>query len=364
MSFSRIRDQRVPVRFLRNLLQRKRVPHGLLFHGPAGVGKRLTALEFAKALNCGQAEADSCDACLTCRKIEHGNFPDIVTVIPTKRARIIDVDTITNVNEMASLRPFESKWRIFLIHDAERMRGPAQNHFLKTLEEPPGNSVFVLLTEHPNFLLPTIRSRCQRVRFGALRPETVAEILVAQRDLPQHLADAIAAIAQGQASRALDFVDTDKRDAVLDVVQRLAAGEDPVAMAAEFGKYLAAAKERAEMSVKAMADEGDAEDLKAMSPDERERIKEEQQAQVDAQCQRDLMDYLYLLEMWFRDQLVLETTGREDWVFNRDRVDSLRANTGSDLLKKIEAINRSRVYLERFLNEERVFRDLFFVLAD
>ena len=364
MSLRRVRDQHVPLRFLRNMLERGRVPHGLLFHGPGGVGKRLTALEFAKALNCGQAEADACDSCLSCRRIEHGNFPDIVTVTPVKRARIIDVDTIGSVNEMASLKPFESHWRIFLIHDAERMRGPAQNHFLKTLEEPPGNSVFILLTEFPNLLLPTIRSRCQRVRFGSLRPETVADILVAQRDVPRDLAEAIAAVAQGQASRALDFVDTDKREAVLDVVHRLGEGEDPVAMAAEFGRYLATNKDRAEAAVKAMVDDSEAQDLKAMSPDERERIKEEQQAQVDAQCQRDMMDYLFLLEMWFRDQLVLETTGQEDRVFNKDQIDRLRANTGSDLLKKIEAINRSRVYLERFLNEERVFRDLFFVLAD
>lgn len=364
MSFSRIRDQLVPVQFLRNMLERDRVPHGLLFHGPGGVGKRLTAFEFAKALNCKEHVADACDACLSCRKIEHGNFPDIITVTPVKRARIIDVDTIGSVNEMASLRPFESKWRIFIIHDAERMRGPAQNHFLKTLEEPPGNSVFILLTEFPNLLLPTIRSRCQRVRFGGLRPETVADILVAQRDLPRDLAESIAAVAQGQASRALDFVDSDKRAAVLDVVHRLAEGEDPVAMAGEFARYLAANKERIATAVKEIADDSDAVDLKALSPEERERIKDEQQAHLDAQCQRDLMDYLFLLEMWFRDQLVLETTGHEDTVLNRDQIDRLRANTGSDLLKKIEAINRSRVYLERFLNEERVFRDLFFVLAD
>src|SRR5690606_15765070 len=135
MSFSRIRDQYVPVQFLRNMLERGRVPHGLLFHGPAGVGKQLTAYEFAKALNCQTHEADACDTCLNCRKIAHRNFPDIITVAPVKRSRIIDVGAIGSVNEMASLRPFESNWRIFIIQDADRMGGPAQNHFLKTLEE-------------------------------------------------------------------------------------------------------------------------------------------------------------------------------------------------------------------------------------
>ena len=363
MRFSRVRDQQVPLQFLRNMLERKRVPHGLLFHGPAGIGKRLTALEFAKALNCTQANGDACDTCLPCRKIAHGNFSDLMTIAPVKRSRIIDVDTISSVNEMASLRPFESQWRVFIILDAERMRGPAQNHFLKTLEEPPGNSVFILVTEFPNLLLPTIRSRCQRVRFGALRPETVADILVEQRDLPRNLAEAFAAVAQGQASRALDFVDSDKRDAVLDVVHRLAEGEDPVVMADQFARFLAAAKERVESAIKALADDAD-QDSKAMSPEDKERIKEEQQAQVDAQVQRDLMDYLFLLEMWYRDRLVLEATGEEHHVLNKDQLERLRAKPGSDLLKKIEAINRSRVYLERFLNEERVFRDLFFVLAD
>jgi DNA polymerase III delta' subunit len=364
MSFTHIRDQHVPIRFLRNMLERGRIPNGLLFMGPAGVGKRLTAIEFAKAVNCKNGDYDACDSCLACRKIAHGNFPDLINVAPIKKSRIIEVDTITSINEMASLRPFESNWRIFIIHDAERMRGPAQNHFLKTLEEPAGNSVFILVTEYPNLLLPTIRSRCQRVRFGALRPETVADILVAQRDLPPDHAAALAAVAQGQVSRALDFVDSDKRDAVLDVVQRLAAGEDPLAMAEEFGKYLANARAAVDAAVKASAAESGAEDAGALTPEERERIKDEQQAVVDEKCRRDLMDYLFLFEMWYRDRLVLETTADESRVFNRDQIAGLRAKEGSDLLKKIETINRSRVFLERFLNEERVFRDLFFVLAD
>ena len=74
--------------------------------------------------------------------------------------------------ELASLRPFEAAWRVFIVHEADRMGGPAQNHLLKTLEEPLGRSVFLLVTEHPQLLLPTIRSRCQRVRFGRLAPET------------------------------------------------------------------------------------------------------------------------------------------------------------------------------------------------
>lgn len=361
MSFAVVRDQPVAIRLLRRLLHRGRVPHGLLFWGPDGVGKRLAAAETAKAANCtGGNGDDACDTCLSCRKTIQGNHPDVMTVVPVKRSRIIDVETVELVNEMASLRPYEGRRRVVIFEDADRMGLPAQNHFLKTLEEPPGNALFILATAFPRALLPTIRSRCQQVRFGALRPETVVALLLEQRDLPLETAQAIAALSQGQMSRALSLVDSDLRGVVLDMARRLATGGDPLALSEEFAQYLATRKSAAETDIKG---EMASEDVADLTREDREAIKAEQAAAAEARFRRDLMEILYLFETWYRDVMLLRATGDAERVLNRDQVAGLRETPDGDYHGKLEAIEKTRVYLERFLSEERVFRDLFFVLA-
>lgn len=360
MSFSDIKDQDTALRVLRNMVTRNRIPNALLFWGPSGVGKHLTAFEMAKAINCETAQADSCGQCLPCRKVASGNHPDISTVTPLRKSRIIDVEAINAIIELASLRPYESKWRIFIIQEAERMRDPAQNHLLKTLEEPPGNSLFILISEFPQWLLPTIRSRCQRLRFGALKPKTVTGILARERNVAPDLAESIAAISQGRMTRAFDLVDSDKRVVVFDVISRITQGEDPLALAEEFARYIASQKAQIEASIKAQSQPIEKNEF---SKEDQERIQEEQTALVDALARRDIMEYLYLMETWYRDKLVFSATGDAAHVFNRDQMALLETAEVSQPENKIGAIEKARLYLERFLNEERVFRDLFFALA-
>ncbi len=359
MNLGDLRDQDVPVRFLRRLIEAHRVPNALLFWGPSGVGKELAARAFAKDLLCPGHEDEKSPFAIAARKVDHGNHPDLRVLGPVKKSRIIDVDAIESIIEMASLRPTEAKWRVFILREAERMRGPAQNHLLKTLEEPLGRSVFILITEHPHFLLPTIRSRCQRVRFGRLRPVTVADVIVRERNTPREQAEAVAAVAQGQMTRAFDLVDTDKREIVLDLVERIAAGEEPIALAEEFAAYVAAQRAAIESQLKAAPADPDGD----LSREARESLKEEQAAAVDAQARRDILDLLYLIETWYRDVMVFGATGDASLVLNRDRIDRVRAAGGTGLAEKLEAVEKARLYLERFITEDRVFRDLFFALA-
>ncbi|MBM3289296.1 MAG: hypothetical protein FJY92_04020, partial [Candidatus Hydrogenedentes bacterium] len=258
------------------------------------------------------------------------------------------------------LRPFESQWRIFILHDAERMNISAQNHFLKTLEEPPGRSLFILLSEHPRVLLPTIRSRCQAVRFRALRRETVSELLRRGRDLPADLADSIAEIAEGQMSRAIDLVDSEKRQVALSLVERLASGDDPVEMAEEFSEFLDQQRKQIEAAVKAEA-ANDAMD--EQSRGDAESAKEERLALMAATVRRDIVEYLYLMQTWYRDVLVAGSTGGAGAIWNRDKKAELGRSGGGDAGAKIAAIEQARVDLDRFIPEERVFRELFFALA-
>jgi DNA polymerase III subunit delta' len=361
MSLDSIRDQEVVLRFLRNMLASDRVPNGLLMWGPGGVGKRLAALELAKAVNCEGGEADACDTCLPCRKVAHGNHPDLRVVAPAKNTRLIDKDAVSEITEMASLRPYEGRWRVFVLQDADRMTPRAQNYFLKTLEEPPGRSLFLLVTEYPRMLLPTIRSRCQSLRFRSLRTETVVDLLKRERDLPDDLALSIANLAQGQMARALDLVDSDKRLVVLEVVRRLRADEDPVALAQEFAKSLELQRKQLEEGLKA---EMNFDALQELDKDEAEKVKDEQLAVLNAAVKRDILEYLYLFETWYRDELVYGATADGARVLNRDQLPAFEAGVSTEASHKVAAVERAREYLDRYIQEERVFRDLFFALAE
>lgn len=360
MSLDDVLDQPVALRFVTNMLERNRIPSGLLFHGPGGVGKSMLAMEMAKALMARGHADDSSEAALIRKRIDHGNHPDLRVIAPVKKSRIIDVEAIDEIIEMASLRPYEAAWRVFVIQEADRMRGPAQNHLLKTLEEPLGQSLFILITEFPQVLLPTIRSRCQRIRFGRLHPKTVASILRRDREINDAEAEAIASVAEGQISRAFELVDTDTRSVMLDWIAKLEAGEEPMFLAEEFAQYLQARKALAESRLKEQTDPAD---IKEMSKEDRERFKSEQEALVDAAHRRDILECLYLMESWYRDVLVIQATGDDRQLLNRDQADRLRAANSTGIETKIAALEKARLYLERFLGEDRVFRDLFFTLA-
>lgn len=360
VSFSAIKDQDVAVRLLRGIVKQHRIPNGMLFWGPSGVGKRLAAFETAKAIQCAQDNGDACDGCLSCRKITHGNHPDILLVEPASKTRIFKKENMEFITDMACYRPFEGKWRVFIILEADRMNPTAQNYFLKTLEEPPSNTLFILVTEQPRMLLPTIRSRCQPVRFGTLRPETVRELLLRDRDLSPADADAVAAVSQGQMSRALDLVETRKRDVVIDLARRLRDGEDPLDLSEFFAQHVREQEEALKVRVRA---EMNPEELEQLTPDEREEIEEKQDAYIQGLIRQHLMEYLYLFKIWYRDEGVFAATQDPDRVLYRDQLDMLKAGGRGDMNAKLSAIETAWVYLERNLKRERVFRDLFFVLA-
>ncbi len=360
MSLKDLRDQEVPLRLLTNILRQNRVPNGLLFWGPEGVGKRFAAMQLAKAINCKEGDGDACEQCLSCRKITSGNHPDVKVITPSGKVRNIGVDAIDFINELAAYRPFQGQWRVVLIEDAERMRADAQNHFLKTLEEPPSQTAFVLQTAFPQHLLPTIRSRCQPVRFGTLHPATVAEFIQREHDLDDAAAHALALVAQGQVSRALDLVTTNKREAVLDMAKRLHAGEDPLLLSEVFVAHLKERSENLKATLKGELEESAPDDG---TREDMEDLKKEQAAFIEGQVRRDYLEYLYLFETWYRDVWVFHTTRDEGRLLNRDQVAVLEQTSSADQPGHIAAIEQAWVYIERNLSIDRVFRDLFFALS-
>lgn len=361
MSLASIKDQEVALRLLRGIIRHNRIPNGLLFWGPQGVGKNKAAHEFAKALNCQERQEDACDTCLPCRKIQHGNHPDVVRIRPEGKTRTIRTKAIDGVNEMVVFRPYEGGVRIVIIEEADRMNEAAQNHFLKTLEEPVSRTTFLLLSERPRDLLPTIRSRCQRIRFSVLRPATIAHLLVTEKNIEPEKAETIAALSFGSMTRALNLIETERRQVVVTIVKQLAEGKDPLELSEAFALHIQNIEKRITESIvekKAPVD-GTQEEEEEYSPD-----KEERDALVAGLVRQELLEYLILFDSWYRDALVASATGNTALLYNRDADAWLSKEVNTvRLSEKLQHIAEAWIYLERNLNKARIFRDLFFTLA-
>src|SRR5213082_93406 len=216
--FSRLIGNEEVKEALRHLLASGRMPGSLLFTGEAGIGKKLFALELAKALNGrNRAGVEACDECSSCRRIENSIFPpfsevkdnnermicsehgDVAMVRPYKQ--IIRVKPMRELEREANFRPFEGAARVFIVEDAEYMNDQAANALLKTLEEPPSTSHLILTTANPTALLATIRSRCQTIRFAPIPAAEVEKFLLEQESLPAEDARLLARTAQGSIGR-------------------------------------------------------------------------------------------------------------------------------------------------------------------
>jgi DNA polymerase-3 subunit delta' len=198
-----------------------RVPGALLFSGPSGIGKRLFALNLARAGNCRQkVDAFGCGVCAVCQRIGAFSLPaaddkdarrrivwsehtDVGLILPLNRA--IPVDAARHLDQEAQFRPYEGAARFFLIEDADKLNEASANALLKTLEEPPPTTHIVLLTARPDALLPTIHSRCQTIQFTPLTAEEIEQYLLAQGRAAANDAALLARLAQGSIGRALSL---------------------------------------------------------------------------------------------------------------------------------------------------------------
>jgi DNA polymerase-3 subunit delta' len=228
--FREIVGHRPVLALLERATARGTLPPSLIFAGPEGVGKRRTATALAQALNCERPQGgDACGACAACARIARGVHADVLVLEPGDSGTI-KVDQVREAIDRAAYRPFEGRRRVVIVEQADALLLEAQNALLKTLEEPPPASVFVLLTARPDVLLPTVRSRCQRLRFGPLAAADVAAVLTRDHGLAASDALAAAAASDGSVGRALaDGADeaAEARDAAARLLQSAASSTDP-----------------------------------------------------------------------------------------------------------------------------------------
>jgi DNA polymerase III subunit delta' len=187
---------------LRQTVIEARPAHAYLFSGPEGIGKKLVAVRFAAMLNCPQLADDPSASCPVCRRISQEKHPDFI--IEKRLRNMIRIDRVRFIQGFFQFAPVEGFFRVAIIDDAHTMNRAAQNALLKTLEEPPAGRVLILVTSKPFLLLPTVRSRCRRIRFSPIRNDVMLEILIEQ-GLNRENVPLISAICRGSVGRALQI---------------------------------------------------------------------------------------------------------------------------------------------------------------
>jgi DNA polymerase III subunit delta' len=327
-----------------------RLPHAYLFYVGEGVGKDAAALELARVLRCEKGGEEACDVCPSCLRMSTMQHPDVHLIIPLPRgsqekdddgplarltdaevrvlheqlrlkgadpyhriqipkANVIKVNSIREIRRESSMSTSDNRTRVFIISGADAMNDAAANTLLKTLEEPPGDTMFILTTSHREALLPTILSRCQLVRFDPLTEEEITSALVARGHLDGQRASLLARLAGGSYTRALDLGESDlmaRRTEVVDFVRK-ALGGKPLDLI-ECVERMAETKER-DVHVR----------------------------------------FLTLMLLWFRDALVLRHGGE---VVNVDQIAELKSFVArfplADLPRAVADVERSISLVDRY----------------
>lgn len=307
-----------PLNILKGYIRKGRIPHALLFAGEEGVGKRHTATMFAKLLNCKENaglfsntsrqsshDPDSCDACSSCVKVERAVHPDVMVIGPEGDGGQITVSSVRSLQESMAYRPFEGIWKIAIINDAEIMNSAAQNAFLETLEEPPHQSILILVSSRPDTLLSTIRSRCHRVNFSPLPLREMGELL----------------------QRTMKEID-EKRSLLLST---LSGGRFGYAMHED----LLSRREKSFGELGQMMSNTD----------------------TEAWADRESMDeWFEWCQLWLRDMAVLRATGKTNLLINEDKESDIRELTRQaglwEILNLSRELERVRSNLHVSLNKQ------------
>jgi DNA polymerase-3 subunit delta' len=323
MAFKDIHGHEKQIRILQQAMMKNRMAHAYLFYGMRGIGKKSTALVFARALNCQAGRGDACGHCLSCLKADHGNHPDLKIIEPA--GQFIRIDQIRELQQQMAFRPFEGGRRMFILVDAEKMNPPAAGALLKTLEEPTPANMLILISSRPYLLPLTVLSRCQPLRFNPLTRDTVDRYLRERFDVPPPAARLLAASSGGSIGRAIEMNDADYlslRDNMLEQVmgeQR----QDPLRF---FSVIHAFGQER-----------------------------------------KDILERLDILKGCFRDALVCKETGMTHYLMNQDRAREIQSFSGghsaADLLKNIRTVDRAYRAIDQNANRSLTLEAMMFRLA-
>src|SRR6266498_3658687 len=320
MGFSQIVGHQKQLEIVRQALNHGRLHHAYLFVGMEGVGKKTIALGLAKAIHCSAAAWDFCGMCADCARIKDGNHADVRIIEPLAGKKEISIQQIRELEKELNFRSFSGKKKIAILDPATLMNLSAQNALLKTLEEPPRDSLLILIAANGGVLLPTLRSRCLRISFGPLTRDLISGFLASRKGLAAETAEFLAAMSLGSLG-AVVSIDTqellERRREWVRLISGLRAGD-----------YRAAT---------------DAADALAGSKE-------------------DSLRFLEWIESWFRDLLVYSVTRNQQAVVNVDMLPQIQQQSATAdferLFSRIAEAKAAIGGIQRNLNRRMMIEDL------
>jgi|GEM_PF-469918 len=307
--------------FITKVLKSKRLAHAYIFLGQDQQKKYWTALSLAKSLLCRNTDNDYCDVCSSCRQIDKGIHTDVFVLRPIGASRTIKIDMVRGLQSFLYLKSSDGGKKIGIVMDADRMRADAANAMLKTIEEPPDNSLLILISDDIEKILPTIVSRCQQIYFPVSPREIVLDFLVNECDVDKNKAEVIAGISQGSFTNAMRYIDDDKRlwrDDVIDTVfDFLDDRGDFMAIAQAFDSKIS------ELAKKAVND-----DPRYASSDPSSAGEElddmEKKSVEKSLLNEEICDFFRFVESCCRDIIVYKETGNENNLINPDKSEKIK----------------------------------------
>ncbi|MCI8635920.1 MAG: DNA polymerase III subunit [Eubacterium sp.] len=313
--FTKIIGHEKIIAYFKNAITMDKVSHAYILNGPDKSGKMMLADAFAAALQCEKGGDVPCGSCRSCRQTEGRNQPDIIYVTHEKPNTISVDDIRKQINDDIVLKPYSSRYKIYLVDEAEKMNVQAQNALLKTIEEPPVYAVILLLTDNADEFLPTILSRCVRLDLKAVADDKIRTYLLEEKQVPADRADICVAFAQGNAGKAI----------------QLSASED-------FNEI----KNSAIGLLKRVKDI----DLNEMT----------QAVKQITEYKLEINDYFDLMLIWYRDILLYKATADVNRLVFQDEIYSIKKAASHSSYEGIErilkAIDKAKARLRANVNFE------------
>ena len=312
---------------LQNAIEEDKVSHAYIFNGPEASGKMMLAEAFAMALQCEGEGKRPCLECRSCRQAADHNQPDIIYVSHEKPNTIGVDDIRTQINNDIDIKPYSSRYKVYIVDEAQKMNQQAQNALLKTIEEPPAYAIILLLTTNADSFLQTILSRCITLNLKAVEEDKIKEYLMKHYQIPDYQADICAAFSQGNVGKAIQLASSEEfgelKASVLQLMKRL---ED-----IDLYEMTGAVKQIAEYKL-------------------------------------SVNDYFDLMMIWFRDVLYLKATNDVDGLIFKDEVYDIKKQAATRSYQGIEtileALEKAKIRLNANVNFDLVIELLLLTIKE
>lgn len=350
--------------YLTHTAKRGMAGNSLLFAGPDGVGKSLFADAFAKLLLCQDDPKG-----INRQKIESGNHPDIRVYRPEGKIGMHSIASMRQFSEEVYMAPFEAKWKVFIVHEADRMLPTSSNALLKTFEEPAQDTVIILLSSSPSSLLPTVLSRCRPIYFQPLSEQDIASYITQRYGKTAEEAQLIGYMAQGSIGQAVRLANegaSPVRGMVLDLLSKgkLNYYKELTGIAAAIAERVDAEKKEVETEVRKTLLHGAGENLSAA---QKQNLDKEVDGAVTMYAMQEAYALFEIILSWYRDVNLFLLKGDPSHLMHRDYLEASRSAAGRGNVMAIEAVQKAvaetRLALERSTSLQICLENLFLKLG-